>query len=123
MTPVNIQSGFQVGGIYPLNRNVFGDDEFLLGAATDRPDPSVELASAMIRSTETPCSSVDVTTAVASQTAIQTHEIPVPSTIVLIGLLTAYARHLCHRRSSHRCQVLHHCRCILSGQYQRQDHV
>ena len=84
MTPVNIQSGFRVTGIYPLNRNVFGDDEFLPSVATDRPDPSV-VVSPMIQSTETrasdsPCSSTDVTTAVASQTAIQTHEIPVPST-------------------------------------------
>ena len=37
MTPVNIQSGFRVSGIYPLDRNIFTDDEFLPSDVTDRP--------------------------------------------------------------------------------------
>lgn len=32
----NIQSEFRVSGIYPLNRNVFGDHEFLSSYVTDR---------------------------------------------------------------------------------------
>ena len=40
MTPVNIQSGFRVSGIYPLKRNIFTDDEFMPSLATDRPDPN-----------------------------------------------------------------------------------
>lgn len=38
-TPINIQKGFQVSGIWPFNRDVFGDDEFLPGYVTDRPAP------------------------------------------------------------------------------------
>ncbi|KAF6016672.1 hypothetical protein EB796_025016 [Bugula neritina] len=40
-TPCNITSGFRVAGIYPFNPDVFGEDEFLPSAATDRPDPNI----------------------------------------------------------------------------------
>lgn len=40
-TPKNIQSGFRVSGIFPYNRNIFSDDEFLASSVTDRPDPGV----------------------------------------------------------------------------------
>ncbi|KAB0795100.1 hypothetical protein PPYR_11939 [Photinus pyralis] len=40
-TPNNIQSGFRVSGIWPLNRLIFTDDEFLTSAVTDRPNPNV----------------------------------------------------------------------------------
>jgi hypothetical protein len=33
----NIQSGFRVTGIYPLNRSIFREDEFLSAFVTDRP--------------------------------------------------------------------------------------
>jgi hypothetical protein len=36
-TPTNIQNGFKVSGIWPLNENIFGDDEFLSSYVTDRP--------------------------------------------------------------------------------------
>jgi len=39
-TPSNILSGFRVSGIWPFNRDVFGDDELLASSVTDRPDPS-----------------------------------------------------------------------------------
>ena len=58
MTPVNIQSGFRVSGIYPFNRNIFTDDEFLPSVATDRPDPNAltaqEIQTGPTVSTESP---------------------------------------------------------------------
>jgi len=42
MTPVNIQSGFRVTGIWPLNRHVFSDEEFLSSYVTDRAADSNE---------------------------------------------------------------------------------
>jgi len=39
MTPGNIQSGFEVIGIYPLNRSRIQDDEFLPSSVTYRPIP------------------------------------------------------------------------------------
>ena len=38
-TPVNIQSGFKVAGIFPFDRDIFTDVEFLLSDVTDRPAP------------------------------------------------------------------------------------
>lgn len=40
MTPANIQSGFEVTGIYPFNRHRISDDAFLPSSVTDRPDPT-----------------------------------------------------------------------------------
>lgn len=40
MTPGNITSGFRVSGVYPFDRDVFGDDEFLPSDVTDRQLPS-----------------------------------------------------------------------------------
>lgn len=40
MTPANIQSGFEVTGIYPFNRHRIPDDAFLPSSVTDRPDPT-----------------------------------------------------------------------------------
>lgn len=42
-TPKNIQAGFAATGIFPFNKNVFSDDEFLPAAVTDRPNPENEL--------------------------------------------------------------------------------
>ncbi|CAH1973971.1 unnamed protein product [Acanthoscelides obtectus] len=36
MTPSNIKSGFKKAGIYPFDRNVFTDDDFLCSSVTDR---------------------------------------------------------------------------------------
>lgn len=44
-TPVNIQSGFRVSGIWPLNRNIFTEDEFLSSSVTDRPFPNNEAST------------------------------------------------------------------------------
>ncbi|XP_076805471.1 uncharacterized protein LOC143449241 isoform X2 [Clavelina lepadiformis] len=38
-TPVNIQSGFKVAGIYPFDSDIFTDVEFLPSDVTDRPIP------------------------------------------------------------------------------------
>ena len=39
-TPGNIVAGFKATGIWPFNREVFGDDEFLSAYVTDRPAPT-----------------------------------------------------------------------------------
>ncbi|CAH1957908.1 unnamed protein product [Acanthoscelides obtectus] len=39
VTPLNIQKGFKVTGIWPFNRQIFQDDEFLPSEVTDRPKP------------------------------------------------------------------------------------
>ena len=36
-TPVNIKSDFLSSGIFPLDRSVFSDQDFLCSAVTDRP--------------------------------------------------------------------------------------
>ena len=39
-TPQTIQAGFRVSGCYPVNRNIFREDEFLSSFVTDRPEPT-----------------------------------------------------------------------------------
>ncbi|GFV43966.1 DDE-1 domain-containing protein [Trichonephila clavipes] len=39
--PVNILAGFRVSGIWPVNPNIFTDDEYLSSSVTDRLDPSL----------------------------------------------------------------------------------
>ena len=41
-TPVNIKSGFLSSGIFPLDRSIFSDQDFLCSAVTDRPLPTNE---------------------------------------------------------------------------------
>lgn len=38
-TPNNITAGFRVSGIYPFNRDIFPDSEFMAAYVTDRPGP------------------------------------------------------------------------------------
>ena len=40
LTPRNIRSGFVASGIWPFNRDVFGEDEFLSSYVSDRPQCS-----------------------------------------------------------------------------------
>lgn len=40
--PSNIQSGFKVSGIWPINENIFRDDEFLCSEITDRQNPETQ---------------------------------------------------------------------------------
>lgn len=42
-TPRNISSGFEVSGIWPLNSNIFKEDEFLPSEVTNRPEPSIAI--------------------------------------------------------------------------------
>lgn len=46
-TSENIQSGFKVTGIYPMNRHIFAEHEFLSSYVTDRPltEPTPERSS------------------------------------------------------------------------------
>ena len=39
MTNSNIMSGFRKPGIFPFDREAFGDDDFLSSYVTDRPEP------------------------------------------------------------------------------------
>lgn len=41
MVPNNIHSGFKKTGIFPLNRDVFSDDDCLTSAVADKPDKSI----------------------------------------------------------------------------------
>jgi hypothetical protein len=38
--PCNIQSGFCVSGLWPVNADIFRDDEYLSSYVTDRPEPT-----------------------------------------------------------------------------------
>lgn len=40
MTPINIKSGFRKCGIFPFDRNIFTDDDYLLSSVTDRALPN-----------------------------------------------------------------------------------
>ncbi|XP_028159510.1 uncharacterized protein LOC114352198, partial [Ostrinia furnacalis] len=40
MTPVNIKSGFRKSGIFPFDRNIFNDDDFMPSEVTNRTDPN-----------------------------------------------------------------------------------
>ncbi|XP_069685007.1 uncharacterized protein [Periplaneta americana] len=39
LTPKNIMAGFQKAGIWPFNRNVYGEQDFVTATVTDRPLP------------------------------------------------------------------------------------
>lgn len=42
MTMKNIQAGFKATGIYPFDKNIFTDDDYLVSAVTDRPYQNVD---------------------------------------------------------------------------------
>lgn len=39
-TPSNVMAGFRVSGVYPFNRNIFTDLDYLPSYVTDRPEPN-----------------------------------------------------------------------------------
>ena len=45
MTPTNIKSGFRVSGIFPFDRDIFSDEEFMPSNITDRPMEITETPS------------------------------------------------------------------------------
>jgi hypothetical protein len=44
-TPANIKAGFLAMGIFPYNRDVFPDEEFLSSYVTDGPAPATDTAA------------------------------------------------------------------------------
>ncbi|KAJ8926563.1 hypothetical protein NQ314_021056 [Rhamnusium bicolor] len=48
-TPSNITKGFQVSGLYPLNSDIFGEQDFLPSNVIDRTDPNLSKASSQIK--------------------------------------------------------------------------
>ncbi len=42
MTPKNVKSGFRACGIFPLDSEIFQDDDFFHSSVTDRPAPAAE---------------------------------------------------------------------------------
>lgn len=52
-TPCNIKKGFKVTGIYPFDRNVFSEDEFLSSSVTDRPQANNDTNNDSTTSMET----------------------------------------------------------------------
>lgn len=53
LTPKNIQCGFSKSGIYPYNKDVFTDDDFIAASVTDRPNPENEPNRCLISPEET----------------------------------------------------------------------
>ena len=44
MCPSNILSGFRATGVFPMNVDIFNDDDFMPSSATERPDPDQEIS-------------------------------------------------------------------------------
>lgn len=74
MTPNNITKGFQSTGIYPLNTDIFSEEDYLASAVTDRPNPKgvrtqggdkTSSSSTLVPRTLTP-TNPDISTDVAS---------------------------------------------------------
>ena len=59
MTPTNIQSGFRVSGIFPFDRDIFSDEEFMPSNITDRPMEITETPSTPSSSNQPPVITVD----------------------------------------------------------------
>lgn len=68
MTPLNIMNGFKVAGIWPLNGDIFSDDEFLTSAVTDRPNPTEEPGPAAIGDSPYPVGEDTSTVSVTTET-------------------------------------------------------
>ena len=59
MTPTNIHSGFRVSGIFPFDRDIFSDEEFMPSNVTDRLMEITETPSTPSSSNQTPVITVD----------------------------------------------------------------
>lgn len=57
--PRNIESGFRAPGIYPRNRNVWSEEDFLSSYVTDRPDPMTSNIPSTSSAPLQPGSSID----------------------------------------------------------------
>lgn len=59
-SPSNIPAGFRITGIWPVNENIFGDDEFLGSAITDRKNPETEELAAKQSASEKEVRGADI---------------------------------------------------------------
>ena len=96
--PVNIQSGFRVTGIWPLNRNIFTDDEFMPSSVTDRPPPPLPQIS-------------EVNSAPENSPAISTKSIDSPVAHVSPDMIRPYP-HAAPRTTSNRGRKRGRCRIL-----------
>lgn len=99
MTPSNIQSGFRVSGICPLDRDIFSDDEFMPSDVTDRPIPvdvprtdaaeipisrstasSASVVAASSSSASASTSTVATSSSCSTEVTASVMSVPVPST-------------------------------------------
>lgn len=79
-TPINIQAGFKASGIWPVDENIFGDDEFLSASVTDR-NPTDDSMKDPSNTTETPeglpeSASIDPSNSVAGPSGLCTFQSP-----------------------------------------------
>lgn len=87
-TSQNIESGFRVTGIYPMNRNIFADHEFLSSYVTDRPiiEPSLNKHSASSKVQEDePFNTIDEpSTSTSHQDEICTTDVSMSDTSIFL---------------------------------------
>lgn len=63
-TPLNIRNAFKKTGIFPFNSHIFSEEDFLMSAVTNRPDPNLITTDTLVipvtLSHETSSSQVEV---------------------------------------------------------------
>ncbi|KAJ8967720.1 hypothetical protein NQ314_002666 [Rhamnusium bicolor] len=83
VTQNNIVSGFKVSGIFPFNRLIFSESEFIPSTVTDRPSPNAPTPDQSIPSAQTPekkAQKADLTSKL-DKSGMQTFNEPGPSTL------------------------------------------
>jgi len=67
VTPSNIQAGYCAAGIFPFNRDIFGQHEYLLSDVTDRP---LDQVIHVPQQPSTPATSISAVTEVTSLSVV-----------------------------------------------------